>query len=275
MVTRDDYREEAVQAARSVLLELTHLLGEFRNDIVLVGGWVPGLILPDSEIQHLGSTDVDLAFNHKTIRSDTYETICNLLKEGGYREGKQPFIFFRDVTIGGRNYEVQVDLLAGEYAGSSKSHRYQKVQDVMARKARGCDLAFEHPLEVKLEGALPEGGKDSVLVRVSSIVPFIVMKSMALADRLKEKDAWDIHFCIENYPGGLDALAAVFRPFMSQGLVKEGIRNITEKFASVDHIGPKFVADFEGLTDAPTRLQRHREVYERVRALLDLISETE
>jgi hypothetical protein len=57
MVTRDDYREEAVQAARSVLLELTHLLGEFRNDIVLVGGWVPGLILPDSEIQHLGSAD--------------------------------------------------------------------------------------------------------------------------------------------------------------------------------------------------------------------------
>lgn len=274
MVTRDDYREEAVQAARSVLLELTHLLGEFRNDIVLVGGWVPGLILPDSEIQHLGSTDVDLALNHKTIRSDTYETICNLLKERGYREGKQPFIFFRDVTIGDRNYEVQVDLLAGEYAGSSKSHRHQKVQDVMARKARGCDLAFEHPLEVQLEGVLPEGGKDSVLVRVASIVPFIVMKSMALADRLKEKDAWDIHFCIENYPGGLDALVAMFRPFMSQGLVKEGIRNITEKFASVDHVGPKFVADFEGLTDAPTRLQRHREVYERVRALLDLISET-
>jgi len=32
------------------------------------------------------------------------------------------------------------------------------------------------------------------------------MKGMALDDRLKEKDAWDIYYCIQNYPGGLDHL---------------------------------------------------------------------
>lgn len=271
MVTRNDYREESIQAARSVLLELTHLLGEFRDDIVLVGGWVPELILPDSEPPYLGSLDVDLALNHKTMRSDTYQTICKLLKDKNYREGNQPFIFLRDVKINGKIYEVQVDLLAGEYEGTSKSHRHQKVQDVMARKTRGCDLAFEHPLEVRLEGTLPEGGKDSVSVRVASIVPFIVMKSMALVGRIKEKDAWDIHFCIENYPGGIPALAEVFKPFLSHGLVKEGLRNIAEKFASVDHVGPKFVADFDQISDEANRLRVHRESFERIRALLDLL----
>lgn len=271
MVTKNDYREESIQAARSVLLELTHLLGEFRDDIVVVGGWVPELILPESESQYLGSMDVDLALNHKTIKSETYRTICNLLKSRGYKEGKQPFIFLRDVNISGNNYEVQIDLLAGEYEGSTKSHRHQQVQDVKARKARGCDLAFEHSLEVKLEGVLPDGGKDSVLVRVASVVPFIVMKSMALVDRLKEKDAWDINFCIENYPGGYEALAKTFKPFLSQGLVKEGLGNIAEKFSSIDHIGPKFVVDFEGLSNPQDRVQRQREVYERVRALLDLV----
>jgi hypothetical protein len=40
------------------------------------------------------------------------------------------------------------------------------------------------------------GGKNSAIVRVASIVPFLVIKGMALYDRLKEKDAWDIYFCL-------------------------------------------------------------------------------
>ena len=39
-VTRVDYSEQAVAAAHSVLLELVHLLGEYRDSIVLIGGMV-------------------------------------------------------------------------------------------------------------------------------------------------------------------------------------------------------------------------------------------
>ncbi len=38
MVTLRDYPPIEVQAARAVLLELAHLLGEYRQDVVLVGG---------------------------------------------------------------------------------------------------------------------------------------------------------------------------------------------------------------------------------------------
>jgi len=44
-VTKRDYTAEAVEAARSVMLELSHLLGEYRDGIVIVGGWVPELLL--------------------------------------------------------------------------------------------------------------------------------------------------------------------------------------------------------------------------------------
>ena len=37
---------------------------------------------------------------------------------------------------------VEVDLLAPEYGGRSGRHENQFVQDVRARKARGCDLVF-------------------------------------------------------------------------------------------------------------------------------------
>ena len=45
-VTFRDYSGDLVEAAHSVLLELVRLLGEYRDDLVVVGGWVPQLILP-------------------------------------------------------------------------------------------------------------------------------------------------------------------------------------------------------------------------------------
>jgi len=42
VLTRTDYTEAAVRAARSVLLELIHLLGEYKDDIVIcmiLPGW--------------------------------------------------------------------------------------------------------------------------------------------------------------------------------------------------------------------------------------------
>jgi len=37
MVTQRGYNREAVDAARSVLLEILHVLGEYRDDVALVG----------------------------------------------------------------------------------------------------------------------------------------------------------------------------------------------------------------------------------------------
>ena len=39
--------------------------------------------------------------------------------------------------------------------------------------------------ELIIQGVLPEGGRDQAAIRVASVVPFIVMKGMALEDRLE------------------------------------------------------------------------------------------
>ncbi len=45
---RIDYTAAAVEAAKSVPIELMHILGEYRDDMVLVGGWIPDLLIPTS-----------------------------------------------------------------------------------------------------------------------------------------------------------------------------------------------------------------------------------
>ena len=80
---RIDYTFDAVEAARSVLIELTHILGAYRYDVVLVGGWVPELLLPESQERHVGSIDVDLALNHKGLTEAAYSKIGKILGHHG------------------------------------------------------------------------------------------------------------------------------------------------------------------------------------------------
>jgi hypothetical protein len=170
---------------------------------------------------------------------------------------------------GGDPVVVEVNFLSGEYGGTGRSHRTQKVQDLRARKARGCDLAFENFISVEMEAELPEGGMDTVTCKVAAVVPFIVMKGMALADRMKEKDSWDIYYCITRHPGGIDGLIEEFQIYVGNGLVREGLTKISEKFASPAHVGPKQVADFEAIADSEEREAIQRDAYERVNYLLE------
>lgn len=266
--SRKDYDDLGIRAARSVLLELVRVLGEYRDDIAIIGGWVPSLLLENADEKHIGSTDVDLALNHRTIDDAVYRNIQDLLLDRGYRQGKQPFIFLRTVTVDGTEIEVEVDLLAGEYEGTGRTHRTQRVQNLRVRKARGCELAFEQQDERVLDGVLPDGGLDSARVRVASIVPFIVMKGMALYDRMKEKDAWDIYYCLRYYPGGNEKLCKDFQPHLGNKLIQEGLAKIKEKFASVDHYGPTAVADFDEISDPEARAFCQRDAFERVNDLL-------
>lgn len=258
-----------VEAARSVMIELVGLLGEYHDDFVIVGGWVPALLIPQDKCRHIGSIDVDLALNHTTLRDPGYKTLRKLLVNRGYKpDDEQPFIFWRKVSIGNRDIEVEVDLLAGEYEGTGKSHRTQVIQDVRARKARGCELAFLLPEEITLEWTLPNGSRDRTVIRIAGIVPFLAMNGMAMANRLKEKDPWDIYYCVRYYPEGIENLATVVAPHLDSKLVREGLLHIASNFTSPEQIGPRSVADFEEVADPEDRSIINRDAFERVFFLL-------
>ncbi|UCF60133.1 MAG: hypothetical protein JSV37_10225 [Anaerolineaceae bacterium] len=268
-VTRTDYSDLAVHAARQVLIELVHALGDYREEMIIIGGWVPELLYSDESDPHIGSIDVDLALDHNALEDRRYAAIEKILLERNYyRNDGYPFSYFRDVEIGGHTVTVRVDLMAGQYGGTGKNRRTQKAADVRARKARGCDLAFDLHSIVEISGELPGGAKDTVRVKVASVVPFLVMKGMALTDRMKEKDAYDIYYVVRYFPGGIDVLVKEIRPYAGYGLVVEGLGKIREAFLSPDHVGPAHVAAFLGTASQDERDRIRRDAFERVNALL-------
>jgi len=271
-VNKSGYKSREIEACNSVLLELIHILGEFRGSMVLVGGGAPPFLLPHVADQYVGTMDIDLALNINDEPEGTYARFRDTLLRHGYEEGEQPYIFFRDVPAAdGSNIRVEVDFLAAEYGGTGRGHRTQRFDDARPRKARGCDLAFTDYIEVEVKGSLPGGGKDTQTIKVTGLAPFLVMKAIALNGRLKPKDAWDIYFVVSKYEGGVEAIAESFRPLLSNSLVKEALTNLRKLFESVEHIGPRLVSDFEEIDDQEEVERVRRDAFERVKGFLDCL----
>src|SRR5260370_19844761 len=71
------------------VLELMLALGSYREGFVLVGGWVPYLLLKayqsqDISFQHVRSKDVDIVVNPALVDQKRYATMVELLEQRGY-----------------------------------------------------------------------------------------------------------------------------------------------------------------------------------------------
>jgi len=225
------------EAARAVLIEVINILGAFKNDIVIIGGWVPDLTYPDKK--HIGSLDVDLAIGPGAVGSDVYSTILGRLKEKEYSHATDPTRFYR--TVPGVGDPIKVDLISGQYVTSERTETIQ-VNELKLNSLRGIDLAFEVCKEIRIEGTMPDGTHNIVHARIVRPEAFILIKAFALAERTKEKDAYDIAFILHNYEPSIGTLAARLTPLVQEGLGAEAYQILTEKFATLESVGPSWAA---------------------------------
>ena len=97
---------------------------------------------------------------------------------------------------------------------------------------------------VAIDGGMPDGGRNLVSIAVASIPALLAMKGYAIAQRQKPKDAYDIYYCVLNYPGGVDGLVSATLPLLEVDIARTGYRNIAGKFRTVDDYGPACVRRF-------------------------------
>ncbi len=266
-----DYSEGQKDAAYMILGEIVNLLNEFADNIRIIGGWVPSLLYPDSD--HIGSIDVDVLLDQQQIkRTDSYKTIKRILTQNGYsRHPEQYFTFVKTVEIQGVSYNVDVDFLSGKYGGDGGAVS-KHVDGIKALPATGGNFAFEFPpTDVKIEYIRSDGALDSGHVNVISVVPYLVMKAMALG-RGKPKDAYDIYCTIDNFQGGVKALVDEFIPYRNKKLVEQMREKLDEKFASPEHAGPSDIVAFLDINDEEEKARIKQDAYQKVHFLVDKIN---
>lgn len=268
--SQTDYSAGQKEAAHRVLVEIVNILNDYRDDMLIIGGWVPDLLFPGQD--HVGSIDVDVLFNHLNLHESSYLSIERILLKNGYRKHPEKyFTFIKEVIVDGESYDVDLDIMAGMYGGTAESRRSQHIQGLKALKATGGNFAFEvPPIEVRIDARRPDGALDTGRIRVVSIVPFLIMKAAALG-RGKPKDAYDIYFCIKHYLGGVKELANEFQAFLKFGLVNEMFEKLNDKFSSPEHAGPVDVVSFLEIYDEEEISMIKRDAFEQIASLIELL----
>ena len=97
---REDYSDRQIEAARRVLVDLGQVLKSFEDCLVVVGGWVPDLLMEKAEEAHVGSIDVDLALDAEKLADGRYaELLKALLDTRRYQQAEEPFKLYAEVDL--------------------------------------------------------------------------------------------------------------------------------------------------------------------------------
>jgi hypothetical protein len=248
-----EYHEREVKAAYSVLVELGHVLGAWRDKFVIVGGAVPWLLLDGAKPKHIGTLDIDLDLNPDALKDGEYATLVEALERAGYERGKEgmkPFQLRRWAKVDeGDGVGVLVDLLMPRGARGDRNEE-KLVEGLRVQGADGGEYPLAHNVKLLVAGTMPDGRGNKVELLVATIPALLVMKGYALVGRDKKKDAYDIYFSVRNYGGGPKALAGECTGLMGDAVAKAAYRNIADRFGEEGGFGPSTVRMFLEESDA-------------------------
>jgi len=275
------YSRSVTESSKSVLIEVLRILGNYRDYLVLTGGWAPYFILErfGEGGRHCGSVDIDFVLNPRLIELKVYETIVSLIEKRGYRpyvagDGEVlPFRFYRNVKspVDGAEYSIEVDFISEPGVVEKLSpDKFLLVQrDLQAIVISGSSIVFSHNFEHSIKGVLPTGAETKAVAKVSDVIGTLTTKGLALRGRYKEKDAYDIYFVLRYYKGGPEKVAEEVHAFLDEPVIAEALGEIKEKFRTVRSEGPFQVAYFLAPEDRGLRERIQGETYAILSAFFD------
>jgi hypothetical protein len=268
-----EYTPRQVEAARRVLVDVGQVLASFGDAIVVVGGWVPDLLLPAHASAHIGSIDVDLALDATKLADGRYAELLKLLLDTGrYEKGDNDFQLVSRVDLADGDAPVRVEV---EFLGSDdvvvKKNNPKLVEGFRVLRFPAFAAAFTRPVSIDLSGPMISGATNIVRLRVASLPDFLVMKAHAIGGRDKPKDVYDLCYCLDEFPNAIEVVALDWRARRDDTLVAGAVAILKEKFQSVDHYGPQQLATFHSGGSLDESEMHARRAYELVQKLLNLL----
>lgn len=212
-----DYTPEQLGWTRRTLLQVLVALGDFHDDVVLVGGLVPSLLIDQADAAardetHIGSIDVDLGIRLAVVDEDRYDELAERLRSRGFAPDtnengnptKQRWRYARAAD------SVVIDFLIDETEtdGHDWGRTLHLTSDLAALRALGLRLAFDDAEAREVSGTTLDGDEAHRPLRVCGPAAFVVLKAIAFRNRGSEKDAYDLIYVVRNWPGGPEAVAA-------------------------------------------------------------------
>jgi len=192
-----EYKSEQVELVRATCLYVATKLGNLMDDLVIIGGLVPSLIveqtaLPDGADAHVGTMDLDVGLQLALLDEGRYRTLTERLRDAGFEMDKNdegnPTRQRWTITGAGT---VTIDFLIPPSREGDRGGRLRDIEpDFAAIIAPGLTCAFRDQQVVTLEGRTLFDEKANRDVRVCGAGAYVVLKALAFDSRGDNKDAY-------------------------------------------------------------------------------------
>ena len=123
---------------------------------------------------------------------------------------------------------------------------------------------------ITIEGRMPDGSVNQVTGRLVAPEAFILIKAIALDERTKDKDAYDIAFVLNHYQPSLADLARKVHKLSRTGIGKKALQLLGAKFRTFNSVGPVW-AGRAAVTTGEDTLQYQRSALEDAGDLVRLL----
>jgi predicted nucleotidyltransferase len=248
------YSPAAVRLVNAASLYIATKLGDFRDDVVIVGGLVPSLIVPQSQLPpgkspHIGTMDVDLGLAVAILDQQRYHELCERLRNAGFEpdvndEGKPTNQRWR---IESETQNVTVDFLIPPTLESDTGGKLRNLEKGFAAIITpGLELAFDDKRLVTLAGETLHHEQAKREVWVCEAGAFIVLKALAFMGRGENKDAYDLVYMLQNYGNGINDVFQRLQPLLPNSRTQQALVVLENDFSGIDRVGTRRVAEFLG-----------------------------
>jgi hypothetical protein len=246
-----EYKSEQVELVRAACLYVATKLGDLMDDLLIVGGLVPSLIIDQETLgedvdPHVGTMDLDVGLQLALLNEGRYRELSGRLRDAGFKmdtnDAGKPT---RQRWAIGDAGTVTLDFLIQPSREGDKPGRLRDLEaDFAAIIAPGLRCAFRDRKRVTLQGTTLFGEKATREVWVSDAGAYVVLKALAFDSRGENKDAYDLFYVVRNYGAGVDDVAAKLRPLLDDSEAQRALEILQRDFSEPDAVGPMRVAAF-------------------------------
>ena len=256
--TAEGYDPGLAAEARRICLYVATILGDVTDEIVIVGGLVPCLIVDQTaaESPHVGTRDLDLGLGLALLDQERYREISGRLRDRGFKPGtkKEGQVTRQTWMLPGSR--ITVDFLIPKSDRGPEPGRLQSLEaDFAAIVTPALGVAFHDQIVVEIDDVTPAEERARRSVKVSGPAAFVLMKAHALRLRGENKDAYDLVYVLTHFGDGTTRdVAARFQPIAATDEARQALDYLAEDFASPEHLGPVRAARFSpGRLDEKTQ----------------------
>lgn len=249
--TAAGYRSEQVELVRATCLYVATKLGDIMDDLVVVGGLVPSLLidqdnLPEGTDAHVGTIDLDVGLTLGLLDEGRYRTLTERLRRAGFKhdtnEEGNPI---RQRWKIEKFEKVTVDFLIQPSLPNDRGGKLRDIEpDFAAIIAPGLHLAFQDRRRVTLSGRTIMGERATRDVWVCGPGAYVILKALAFRLRGENKDAYDLYYLVRNYGAGLGDVFSHMKPLLADPSTQQAIDILNQDFQLHDDVGPSRVAEF-------------------------------